>query len=318
MYSKSLPNLEFVLVETKTPRVLLKVLSSDDVNPIITLTAEGVSNALFFTYILSSIYLLYIFQRVITRRHKLFFNRSPTLIFIALIRINHKAIYLHCLLDNLLRYIFNTLLGLPYGFSFFYPAPQSPLEIFPRWIFPNPTSEGLDFWTKLILLLGSELGVLATVKCINPWYEARQRRKHILQQALTDKKSQFQARVNQVSIIYGHNSLAVNRSRFQNLQVKNRGDGEKIEAGVDGNQAPTSNTSNVVEDLERIISKTETSHVSSVHDLEILWSLLEGNKWGFDMERISGQAHSDEVSEECKILEDSAVLVHQNEVNTMD
>ncbi|TGO57194.1 hypothetical protein BCON_0068g00250 [Botryotinia convoluta] len=90
------------------------------------------------------------------------------------------------------------------------------------------------------------------------------------------------------------------------------------DSGVEGrdneNQALRSDISNVVEDLEYIISKTGNSGVSNAHDLDTLWGLIERSKWSVESEEGVKEIHGDEINEEeWSILGESVVLGHENE-----
>lgn len=145
MHSQSIHSSEFVCTEAKTSRTLFEILLLGCHNCILKITAEEVSNLNLYTYVLSSIYLLYLFQRVIIRHPHIFYSQYFTVTAINLSSNNHAAIYLHCVWDNLLRYLFNTLLGLLYRSSFFYPTPQHFLKVFLCISVYHPTSERLDF-----------------------------------------------------------------------------------------------------------------------------------------------------------------------------
>lgn len=323
MQSQSTYNLEFVLPEHKTPQVLFEILfSSDNDNLTLAITAEGVSTLLFIAYVLSSIYLLYRFQRAIIQHHQILLQGPPTINAIVLFGINHEAIYLHCLWDNLLRYIFNTLLRLPYGTSFFYPAPQSPLEIIPRLMLPHPTSEGLDFWTKLLLIFSSELSGFAIMRYILPWYEVQQERQSISQKPSTNKDFESLAKMeNLLNEMYSNKGLGHNTaggSGHRSLQLEDRRhEGEGVEGAIGGNPTPDS-AGYVMATLEDIISETRESHINSVHDLDVLWSLIEGYTWGIEKKRDLEQMLIDaSAKEECSILGESVVLVDPNEINAI-
>lgn len=101
-------------------------------------------------------------------------------------------------------------------------------------------------------------------------------------------------------------------SRLLGLQIEDT----RIEGRDDGNQALCLDVSNLVEGLEHFISKTGDSDISNAHDLNVLWNLMQANQWGIKREENVKDMDSDETVEgECSILEESLVLVGQNEGN---
>ncbi|TGO63052.1 hypothetical protein BOTNAR_0105g00120 [Botryotinia narcissicola] len=299
MNSQSIHNFEFVRREPATSPILFEILLPDCDSAILKITAEEVSNFIFYTYVLSSIYFLHIFQRLIIHHHGAFSNQPLPIIAIQLSSINHVAIYLHFVWDNLFRYLFNTLLGLPYGSSFFYPTPQHLTEVFLRISIYHPTSEGLDFWTKQLLLLAIELAILSISNSIILWYEVQQERWRISTDHLADKEFQVQAKANEcVKGGCQNGDLDHRLSHISESLELRLEDNHRFEGKDDEYQALCSDISDVVEDLENIVSQTGDSSVSSAHDLDTLWGLIERSKWGFGSEEGIEETHSDEIDEE--------------------
>ncbi|KAI9640495.1 hypothetical protein NHQ30_011241 [Ciborinia camelliae] len=311
MYSQSLPNFEFVLAEPKTRRLLFEVLfSSYDANEILTITAdpEAISTVLFCIYVLSSIYFLSAFQNAVVYKHKVLFGGSPTINAIALFLINYHAVYLHCLWDNLHRYLFNTILGLPYGTSFFYPVPQSPSEIFPRWVFPHQTSEGLDFWTKFLILLAGEL-IVFVIKSVLSRHEDRQQQQCHSQVPSEDNKVQVQAGMSKV-VEEGCDNEDLDYLWPKYKEVVNRfSQGQPRDVAGVGRHLESlgSDTRNAVEEIRPNVSGIGYSPISPVHgniklfgptNIENRWSLIEWRKWHAGMPRKLAQVDSDEVDEQ--------------------
>ncbi|KAF7894290.1 hypothetical protein EAF00_007804 [Botryotinia globosa] len=315
MNSQSVHNFEFVRTEPTTSQILFEILLPGCDNAILKITAEGVSNFVFYTYVLSSIFFLHIFQRLIIHHHGAFSNQPLPIIAIQLSSINHVAIYLHCVWDNLFRYLFNTVLGLPYGSSFFYPTPQHLTEVFLRISIYHPTSEGLDFWKKQLLLLAIELAILNIFNCIIPWYGVQQERWRISTDQLADKEFQVQAKANEcVKGACQNGDLDHQLSQISEPLELRLEDNHRAEGKDDEYKVVCSDISDVVEDLEDIISQTRDSGVSSAHDLDTLWGLIERSEWGVESKEVVKEIHGDEIDEgEWSILGESIVLVHRNE-----
>ncbi|THV47114.1 hypothetical protein BGAL_0334g00110 [Botrytis galanthina] len=185
------------------------------------------------------------------------------------------------------------------------------MEVFLRISIYHPTSEGLNFWTKQLLVLAIELTVLSISNCIIPWYEALQERRRMSTDRLADQEFQIQAQANERGKrAYQNGDLDHPVSHISGpLELKLEDNG--VEERDDENQALRPDVSNVAEDLEYIISKIGDSGVSNVHDLDTLWGLIERSKWSVEREEGVKEGHGDEINEEeCNILGESFVLVH--------
>ncbi|KAF5867804.1 uncharacterized protein Bfra_007002 [Botrytis fragariae] len=291
MNSHSIHNFEFVRTEPTTSQILFEILLPDCDNAILKITTKEASNFIFYTYVLSSIYLLYSFQKAIIHHHGTFSNQSLPIIASHLSSINHAAIYLHCVWDNLFRYLFNTLLGLPYGTSFFYPTPQCLIEVFLLISIYHPTSEGLNFWTKHLSF--SPLNWLTARAMAH--VDGTLNRQRAKANECVKRACQNGDLDNQVSHIPEPLELQLE----DNLGVEGRDDEY---------QALFSDISDVVEDLENIISQIGDSGVANAHDLDTLWGLIERSKWGVESEGVK-EIHGDKIDEEeWSILGESVVL----------
>ncbi|TGO25795.1 hypothetical protein BPAE_0072g00150 [Botrytis paeoniae] len=186
-----------------------------------------------------------------------------------------------------------------------------PISIF------HPTSEGLNFWTKQLLVFAIELAVLGIFNCIIPWYKAQQERWRMSMNHLADKEFQIQAKANEsVKKACQNGALDHTVSHISEPLELQLEDNPEVEGRDDQNQALCSDISDVVEDLDYIISKTGYSGVSNAHDLDTLLGLIERSKWGVESEEGVKEIHGDEIDEEeWSILGGSVVLVHQNEGN---
>ncbi|KAA8570228.1 hypothetical protein EYC84_002543 [Monilinia fructicola] len=330
MSPQSMPNFEFVLCEPKTSQVLFNVsFPPRNPSPLLTITAEGISNLLFSAYVLSSIYTLYKFQQAIIRHHKTLRRENPTINTLALCGINYIAIFLHCLWDNVLRYIFNARLGLPYGVSFFYPVPQSPLEMIPSALFPHPTSEDLDFRTKYFLLLGAELGGFMMFRFFLPWYEARPQRPRNVRRTWTGARIQTQAGAGEfaetVRLDKGVSDLLEGCRGVVHLDGCSRGRlGDAAgfcEKGVEG-----LGSSNAVAEIKTTASLERGKHdrggVYGESDLasdfeDVIQYPLVGGKESWKEAEIKAvrEENGEGGEEECNILDESLVMVNHGKVD---
>lgn len=326
MYSQAMPNVEFVVAEPETSQVLFEVfLSSDTTYRVLTVTAEGVASVLFYTYVLSSIYILYKFQQGLIHYHKTLFNGTNTINAIRLFGIIHIAIHLHGVWDSLLQYIFTRIFGFSWELAC-YNSPQAVLRTFPRLIFPHPTSEGLDYWTKFLLILGSELGGFFTTKAGPPIDHYRQRK---FQSTLSNQNGQVQAGLTKFTETGRHDQgFHYLMDRYQEVIdgfSHSQAGGKKgfYEQGVMGQ-----NTNCTDGELESALEDFEDSYLRGIYDdIElsnafkdiIKLTLIEGNKWWDGMESKVAQENGDEIDKQksgiTADLESSLVLVEHDEAN---
>ncbi|TGO86633.1 hypothetical protein BPOR_0288g00090 [Botrytis porri] len=161
----------------------------------------------------------------------------------------------------------------------------------------HPTSEGLDFWTKQLIVLAIELAVLSISQYIISWYEAQQERWRMSTNYLADREFHIQAQANECvkkSCQNGNPYHPVSQiSEPLELQLEDNG----VEGRDDENQALRSDINNAVKDLENIISQTGDSGVSNAHDLDTLWGLIERSKWSVESEEGVKEIYGDEIDE---------------------
>ncbi|KAF7913351.1 uncharacterized protein EAE98_011576 [Botrytis deweyae] len=193
----------------------------------------------------------------------------------------------------------------------------SAYQVFLRISIYHPTSEGLNFWTKQLLVLAIEMAVLSISNCIVPWYEAQQERWRMSTDPLADKEFQIQANASEfVKRACQNGDLNHQLSHISEPLELQLEDNQGVQGKDDEYQALCSDISDAVEDLENIISQTGDSGVSNAHDLDTLWGLIERSKWAVESEDGVKEIHGDEIDEEeWSILGESVVLVHRNEGN---
>ncbi|TGO37094.1 hypothetical protein BHYA_0106g00270 [Botrytis hyacinthi] len=166
------------------------------------------------------------------------------------------------------------------------------MEVLLRISIYHPTSEGLNFWTKQLLVLAIELVVLSISNRIIPWYEAQQERWRMSTDHLADQEFQIKVQANERGKrAYQNGDLDYQSSHISEPLELQLEDIHRAEGRDDEYQALCSDISDVAEDLENIISQTGNSSVSSVHDFDTLWGLIERNKWGVESEEGVKKGH---------------------------